>query len=410
MDYAIPEGVHEIPLDMLELRPDADIDHALLNPEPVKDEKNLWFFWHSGYSTMHPYTQRNARAWHRRLSKQGWIIRVIDRVPGSPLNVENFLDTKDPQSFPTAFIDGRIGGTYGVQHTSDLVRWPLLLKYGGVYADAGMMQIGDFDKLWHQTIANPDSPFDIITYNCGDVNMRDLANYFLSSGRSNPFFERCHQLFLALWAEDGGKTSTDGMHKNALLKGVPLIGESDDMSFEENGKIVSHREACELLTDYITQGQVMKMVMGLIDEEDDWNGPKYVSEHVYAIEYMMGSQLINELTAWDGPKAFELMSLELPKDGETEDEKQAEARNIVESCLSKSFGFKLAHGLILRFLGPTLGSLWRANPGSDDIPGTYAHWLRHGMVYWCSDETAPRLEFGVAEPFKKGSLLKPAGA
>jgi len=24
---------------------------------------------------MHPYTQRNVRAWHRRFSKQGWTIR-----------------------------------------------------------------------------------------------------------------------------------------------------------------------------------------------------------------------------------------------------------------------------------------------------------------------------------------------
>jgi hypothetical protein len=41
-------------------------------------------------------------------------------------------------------------------------------------------------------------------------------------------------------------------------------------------------------------------------------------------------------------------SLSLPKEGEIE---SAEAREIVEACLQKSFGFNLAHGLILRVLG-----------------------------------------------------------
>ena len=90
-----------------------------------------------------------------------------------------------------------------------------------------------------------------------------------------------------------------------------------------------------MLTDYIAQGQAMTMVMGLIDDEDNWNGPKFVAEHVYAIDYMVGSQLINEITGWDGRKAFELMSLSLPREGETESPEQRQAREIVESCLQR---------------------------------------------------------------------------
>jgi hypothetical protein len=55
-----------------------------------------------------------------------------------PLNVSNFLNTSDPHTFPRAFADGTIYGDYAPQHTSDLVRWPLL-KYGGVYADVGLI-------------------------------------------------------------------------------------------------------------------------------------------------------------------------------------------------------------------------------------------------------------------------------
>lgn len=404
--YPIPAGLQKIPDHLLDLRPDEEVDQDLLNPKPVADEKNVWFFWHAGYKNMHPYTQRNVRAWHRRLSKHGWIVRVLDRQPSSPLNVANFLDISDPRTFPRAFVDGTIGGDYAAQHTSDLVRWPLLLKYGGVYADVGLMQIGDLNRLWNETIGNPESRFEVVSYNAGGVDGRSLMNYFLASNRNNPLFDRCHRLLLELWAADGGTTSTDGMHSSPLLKEVPLMGGS--FTIKEDDKVLGPDQVSRLLTDYIIQGQVLTMVMGLVDEEDGWNGPQYVADHVYGIEYMEGSQLINEFTNWDGQKAFDLMSLSLPKPGEPESAQQREARQVVEGCLQRSFGFKLAHGLILRVFKSTLGSLWRGNPGSDDVPGTYAHWFRHATIYWNQNNIPPTLEFEVIPAFKKGPLLRAA--
>lgn len=73
--------------------------------------------------------------------------------------------------------------------------------------------------------------------------------------------------------------------------------------------------------------------------------------------------------------------------------------------MQKSFAFKLAHGLILKVYGDTLGSLWRKHDGSDNVPGTYSHWFRHGITYWCQSEPLPRLEFKVAAPLRKGPLL-----
>ena len=398
--YPVPAGLHAIPNYLLDLRPDSEVDHDLLHPKPVSDEKNIWFFWHSGYTHIHPYSQRNIRAWHRRFSKQGWTIRVLDRIPSSPLNVANFLDISDPGIFPRTFVDGTIGGDYAPQHTSDLVRLPLLLKFGGVYADVGMMQIGDLNRLWGETVGNPASRFEVLSYNVGGVEGRNLTNYFLASGRNNPLFARSHQLLLTLWAADGGKTSTEGMHSSPLLRGVPLMRWS--VTGEEEGRLDRRR----LLTDYIIQSQAMGLVMGLVDEEDGWNGPKYVAEHVYGIEYVEGSQLINDMSAYDGEKAFDLMSLSLPKEGEVETAEQKQAREIVETCLQKSFGFKLAHGLVVRVFGDTLGSLWRKYVGSDDVPGTYAHWFRHGTMYWNPDGIPPPLDFKVIEPFKRGPLLR----
>ena len=46
--------------------------------------------------------------------------------------------------------------------------------------------------------------------------------------------------------------------------------------------------------------------------------------------------------------------------------------------------------------------------GSDDVPGTYAHWLRDGTMYWNPDAVPPTLEFKVIQPFKRGPLLDPS--
>ncbi|ODA77828.1 hypothetical protein RJ55_06430 [Drechmeria coniospora] len=402
--YPKPHGVHVIDRDQLDLRSDAEVDDDLLHPRPVTTEKNIWFFWHSGFRSMHPYCQRTVRAWHRRFSRQGWAVRVLDREPNSALNVANYLDVNDRHTFPRAFVDDTIGGDHARQHTSDLVRWPLLLRYGGVYADVGMMQIGDLDKVWSTTVGDPSSPFEILTYNMGGIDGRALTNYFLASGRNNALFARCHKLLLQLWDADGGKTSTDGMHASPLLKGLPLIRAG--APFEEDGKWYGMDEVSVLLTDYIIQGQVMTMVMSLVDDEDGWNGPKYAAEHIFAIDYMAGSQLINEMTDWNGPRQFELMSLPLPREGEEETDEQRQGREIVEACLTRSFGFKLAHGLILRVLGDTLGSLWRKHEGADAVTGTYGHWLRYGMLHWCPNKLPARLEFRELPAVKMGRLLR----
>jgi hypothetical protein len=95
------------------------------------------------------------------------------------------------------------------------------------------------------------------------------------------------------------------------------------------------------------------------------------------------------------------MSLSLPKEGEVESAEQKKAMEIVEACLQRSFGFKLAHGFTSRVFGETLGLLWRKHVGSDDVPETYARWLRHGTMYWSPDAILPTLEFKVIEPFQR---------
>ena len=44
--------------------------------------------------------------------------------------------------------------------------------------------------------------------------------------------------------------------------------------------------------------------------------------------------------------------------------------------------------------------MWRKHEGSDDMQGTYAHWLMYGIFFWNQDGIP------LVEPFKKGPLLR----
>ncbi len=72
--------------------------------------------------------------------------------------------------------------------------------------------------------------FEVASYNCGGPGDRVLANYFLMARPGNPLFARCHRLFLALWASDGGRMATEGMHASPLLRGVPMMGRNRRIS------------------------------------------------------------------------------------------------------------------------------------------------------------------------------------
>ncbi|EMD85400.1 hypothetical protein COCC4DRAFT_66421 [Bipolaris maydis ATCC 48331] len=399
--HLIPKGCHAVPHERLDLRPDEDIDSELQSVRPIVSQKNVWFFWHAGFSALHPYTKRNIRTWHRRFSKKGWTIRVISCHPNDALNIANLLDIKDRNLFPDAFAEGTIGGKYAAQHTSDLVRWPLLLKYGGIYADVGMIQIGDIDRLWNETIGDPSSSYEVLSYRGPQQQGRNLTNYFFACKAGNELFARCHRIFLKLWQ---GRTDTVGLHAHPLLEGVPLQGGSFEIR-EEGKPTISKEEAGKMLTDYIIQGQVVSMVMGLVDEVEGWNGPDYVKNHVYGIDFMSGSQLINELTDWNGRAQFELLSTNMPEKGTKEDEKQRKAREIIQAVLQNSWGFKLAHGMILAVYKETLGSLWRDNEGSDVSEGTYAALFRHATLYWDQDALPCKVDFPITPPWKRGTLL-----
>lgn len=100
------------------------------------------------------------------------------------------------------------------------------------------------------------------------------------------------------------------------------------------------------------------------------------------------------------------LSLSLSAHGEAASEDQRQAREIVEVCSGRSFGFKLAHVMILRVFRETLGSLCRKYEEPDDVVRTHTHWLRFGIIHWNQDVISPPVIFPPMKPIKKGLLLR----
>jgi len=405
MDYPSIPGTSPIPHEFLPSISSSDSLPADLThpPPPIQGSKSIFAFWHSGIDTLPPYLLRNVINWYRRFSPLGWTIYVLDSVPGSPLSVANFMDTTSREVVPEAFINGTLDGTYAAQHTSDLIRYPLLLNYGGVYLDVGILMFGDIDWLWSEHIANPASTYDFAGFTMGGPpDGISIVNFALMCGPDNPLVKRAHHILLKIWE---GKTNTTGAHQHPLVNHMELmhVPQEVEVDDEGQGKMVINDA---VMTDYAIQIQCMGSAQRWLDGDDGWDGPKYVREHCWLYSMMNGAYLHEQITNWSGRRQLDLLQQQLPKDGEAESEEQEFTREMVANSVANSWCLKLGHGFSSKLFGAdTLGMLWRKNVGSDCEEGTYAGWLRWAEVHCRQDEAPKPMDVPAYEPTMTGKLL-----
>jgi hypothetical protein len=404
MDYNYPNIPGTSPIQHQVLPPTDTLPSQLTSPAPPSpSSKSIFAFWHSGIHTLPPYLLRNILAWHTRFSPLGWTIYLLDTVPGSSLNVANFIDTRSPPVVPEAFTKGTLNGTYAAQHTSDLIRYPLLLKYGGVYLDVGILMFGDLEWLWSTHIANPSSPYDFAGFTMSDPpDGISIVNFALISMPNNPLVRRAHHILLKVWE---GRTNTTGAHQHELVNHMPLMHVPQEVEVDDGaqGKMVINDA---VMTDYAIQIQCMGSAQRWVDEEGRWDGPGYVREKCWLYSMMDGAFAHEQVTSWSGPRQFDLLKMKIPGPGEEESEDQAFVRSIVENTVANSWCLKLGHGFSAKLFGAdTLGMLWRKNVGSDCGEGTYAGWLRWAEVHYQQDEVPKPMEVPVYEATMKGRLL-----
>lgn len=382
-----------------------DLTHP---PRPTAGSKNIFAFWYKGITHLHQYLLRNVLAWHRRFASLGWTIYVIDVVPGSPLHISNFLDMSDPDTFPAAFREERLGGAYVLQHTSDLIRFPLLLKYGGICLDVGVLMFGDLNWLWETHISNPASPYDFAGFVMGPPPKGiTISNFSLTSTPRNPLVDRAHRILLALWRN---RTDTVGMHADPILEHVPLLQlpKETNMNIGERFGLTNG-----YITDYAIHQQALGAAQRWADPATGWDGPRYVAEKCWLLSQLDHGYRSEQFTAWNGERAWQLLCGEMPsaaavEGGKEEPEETAEqklARRLVADVVAHSWCWKLLHGLGNRLTGfNPLGLMWRLHPGSDGRPGTYAAWLRWAQFNLVQERRIQNLEIPLYEPSVRGPI------
>ncbi|KAI1437060.1 capsular polysaccharide synthesis protein-domain-containing protein [Xylaria sp. CBS 124048] len=367
----VPSGLKVIDPSKLDLRSDEEIAAWLQEPHPITSEKNVWAFWHTGYANMRPWVRRNIFNWVRRLGSD-WTVHLLDKVPGSKTNICNYVESS---YFPDAFNDGTMDGPSVGPHSGDLIRLPLLWKYGGVWIDAGTFLFRNLDDICWKQIDDPATPYEMAGF---VIEIRPgvdcMLNGFIAAKRGNPFIKRWHDIYVALWE---GVTNAQGFHKHPLLRHLPLLCPPLDKLNCPNLNMMM-----ESFSDYLAAFMCFERLRKLIDPSDGFNGPEYYSNHMLLFPALQETYYFQQQTHWSGTRQFELLTARRTGEGVVKDETWQAAEAFVTDALANTATMKLSHGA--GAFESFLADLWDSeeHEDKDHAEDTFAAYLRYGSVHF----------------------------
>lgn len=380
----LPNGIKHVAPEKIDHRTDEEIAASLQKRHPVTSDKNIWGFWHTGFAQMRPWAQRNVINWVRRLGPD-WTVHIVDRVDGSETNVFHYAEEF---FFPKTFIDGTMDGHKA--HMGDLVRLPLLWKYGGIWMDVGLILLRHVDDICWKRIEDPESPYELSALAL--MHLPDTytpLNGFLATKRNNPFIKRWHDIYVALWTE--GVTNATGFHKHPLLRHLPIFRPQVKSPALKNIKM-----DYEKFSDYVAHYMCAERLRKLIDPNDGFNGAEWYEKHMLLFDAKDEMFQVQTLTDWDAQLQFRLFSLPRSGDGAVVDKSWHEAEALVTSLLANTSMVKLPHGpgnggLKINMLA----DLWDAeeNSNKDNEEGSFAAYLRYGSTHFDQTREVKKLEW-----------------
>ena len=391
--WPVKPGLKLIPKSRLDTRSDEEIISGLQIYRAVSDEKNIWAFWHSGIAKAPLWSQRTVVSWIRRMPS--WTVRILDNVPGSTVNVHNFVN---PAFLPDAFHNNTMTGPHIGQHSADLIRLPLLYQHGGVWMDVGIILFRDLEEICWRALSDPQIPYEMAGFSIHPPgSKKTFANSFIAARKGNPFIKRWFEIYLEAWK---GVTEQKGMHAHPLFKRQTLPPAAKNLKLNEdeqrsklqdqgmgttgpetNSQDLLDRKA---LADYIAQFLCFDRLSRLHDPSDDFNGSEYLNSHALVYDGMQESLLAQHLTHWNTEKQFEYLCTKKQNDkvsnDTNDDERYREAEAFTEALVTQSCQMKVCHGIEG---AEQLGLLWE-RPGAEDADyaeGTFAAYVRYASVF-----------------------------
>ena len=380
-------GLEVIEPSKLDLRTDEEIGLWLQQRHSATSEKNVWAFWNKGYDHMPPWVQRNVINWVKRLGPQ-WTVHLLDLVPDSETNVYHYLDKS---LFPDAFNNKTMDGPHVGPHQGDIVRLPLLWKYGGVWMDVGTLLFRHIDDICWNAIEDTQSPHEMAGFT---IELRSgvdsMLNGFIAAKKQNPFIKRWLDIYLALWA---GATKSEGFSKHPLLRHLPLLCPAVG-----NMNCPPLNVAMEAFSDYLAQTMCFERLRTLIDPEDGFNGPEYFANHMLLTAALQETFHFQQVTGWSGNKQFELLATKRSGSEAIRNEKWEEAETFVHTALAETSTMKLSHGPP-GSLESFLADIWDSelHQQMDNLEGTFAAYLRYGSVHYNQTRSLKPVRYDVLQ-------------
>ncbi|KAI1268081.1 capsular polysaccharide synthesis protein-domain-containing protein [Xylariaceae sp. FL1019] len=381
----VPKGLKLIDPSKLDLRTDDEIAAWLQQRQPITSEKNVWAYWHAGYSKMTPWVQRNIINWVRRLGPD-WTVHLVDKVEGSETHISHYVESS---FFPDAFNNNTMDGPTHGAHSGDLVRLPLIWKYGGIWIDAGTLLFRHVDDICWKQIEDPNTPFEMAGF---AIEMRPgidcMLNGFIAAKAGNPFVKRWHEIYCALW--ENGVTNAHGFHKHPLLAHLPLLNPPVDKLNCPDLQVLM-----ETFSDYLAAFMCFERLRKLVDPSDGFNGPDYYSNHMLLFPALQETYYFQQQTGWSGTSQFEMLTAKRTGGGAVKDEKWKAAEDFVIDALANTSTMKLSHGPPGAF-DSFLADLWdsKEHEEKDNAEGTFAAYLRYGSVHFDQTREMTRIVMG----------------
>jgi hypothetical protein len=291
-----------------------------------------------------------------------------------------------------------MSGPHSAQHTSDLIRLPLLYRFGGIYLDVGIMLFGNIERTFWDKVSRPDSPYRVggFTHQHRINSWGSLHNFSIAAVKGEELIWRWHQVMLEVWK---GRTHCTGMHKHPLFKDVPA-------EFSPRVLMVINDGWETNLADYSVHMLAWEKLKVTVDLTSRWNGPEYFQKHVllYNPIEAFAADFRTRLNTY---RLFQMLSS--PRDAPGPDPTlYAEAQALIDYVITNSTMMKLyrGHG---HMKVKTLVSFWEESEkeNADVQPGTFGEYLRYaGEVIDQQREVTPMPLPPYSGPVVTGPLLE----
>ncbi|KAF2877208.1 hypothetical protein BDV95DRAFT_511296 [Massariosphaeria phaeospora] len=362
-------------VDAKDSRTDAEILDALSKHVPIKSEKNVWTYWHSGVLTLPGWCQRTVLNWVRLLGPD-WTVRVLDKVPNSPNHALNWID---PEELPESFVDDTMTGPYVGPHSADFLRGAALFAYGGVWMDVGNVLFTHLDKICWDQLADKNSPFTV----CAPWSLaQQLSNHFVAARKGDPFIKKWHELFIHFWK---GRKDYIGVIDSPLIS---FIKNFDYAEVAARGLNFEFAVDEQTTMGYLGQVVAWVRLAWLKEPNGGFDGVEYYANKVLCFDVLTENWAAETIVGFKGEDLYKVFATRRDADPESDAYKKAYKtawRLLTQSSLQKitrSKGISVHKGC---------GMFFDEHQGQDDAPGTFGELLRYGSVHF--EQTRDKLDY-----------------